>query len=401
MTNQVSGNRHKMAGRVLLVYLLAFAAAQTAMAADWALGAPFLTIWPSARAAALAGAISALTDGPDAAAWNPGALGFLPGVEFGGTGGEWGTGLSGGMEKYDAGISVALPRMGVQGLPLAFGLNTSYLYLGYGVVGGSPELGPNYRGDVSPQVGALLRPNLGVGVGAKFIHSVGLFYEGMGVPIPEPGLGVDYGGTGTACACDVGAVYRPVNRVSFGLALTNLGPRIEYLYTSMGGDIGTPEFLALPSMVRFGACYTPVDQKVVRGKVMLELDKVLPQDGYYQGFLRSIWKSVAAEVTLFKILSLRAGYMEDLDWQRGGVLVDAVPDGQRMRVGLGDMLVNHGAYRFRSVGLTWGFGLGYHDLIRLDVSNDGAIYLVPTPNWRFALESRDVAGLVRAIADRR
>ena len=93
--------------------------------------------------------------------------------------------------------------------------------------------------------------------------------------------------------------------------------------------------------------------------------------------------------------------MEDLDWHRGGVLVYTDQYNDTRRVGLGDLLNSHGAYRFGSLGVTWGFGLSYHDLIRLDVSNDGAIYDYPTPNWRFALESRDVAGLVRAIGDRR
>jgi hypothetical protein len=401
MTNRVCGNKHSCSGHILLISLLALAAAGMARADEWELGAPFLTIWPSARAAALAGATTALTDGLDAAAWNPGSLGFLPGVEFSGTGGQWLPGFWPTMEKYDAGVSVALPRRTAHGLPVTLGLNTSYLYLGITEVTGAngEPLGtyPIYRGDVSVQAGVMLGPNLGVGLGVKFIHSQIEFNYDMWMLGPQPGLGLDFGGTGNAVACDVGAVYRPVSRISLGLALANLGPRIHYSDPEFDPGWGPARPDALPAILRFGACYTPVDRKFVRGRVMLELDKVLPKDQHYSGFLRSVWKGVAAEVTLFRILSLRAGYVEDMDWQRGGVLVYTDEYNDSRRIGLGDLLFNRGSDRFGSVSVTWGCGLGYQDLIQLDVSNDGAIYVVPTPNWRFALESRDIAGLVRKL----
>ena len=392
----------------MLSTLLALVAAQMARADILELGAPFLTIWPSARAAGLAGAITALTDGPDAAAWNPGALGFLPGVELSGTGGELVPGYQPGMQNYNLGLTAALPGRTSPRMPTTLGLSTSCLYMGLDDVYNSDgmPLGtrPRYRGAVAVEGGAMLGRNLGVGLAVKFIRCQAVPFTDWWLPPPLSGLGLDDGGTGSTVACDVGAVYRPASRVSLGLALANLGPWIHYVDPEFDPDlldgIGVATDKALPTMVRLGACYTPVDRKVVRGRVMVELDKVLPRDYYYQGFLRSIWKAVAAEVTLFRILSLRAGYMEDLDWHRGGVLVYTDQYNDTRRIGLGDLLFNRGSDRFGSLGVTWGFGLSYHDLIRLDVSNDGAIYDYPTPNWRFALESRDVAGLVRKLRHR-
>jgi hypothetical protein len=53
--------------------------------------------------------------------------------------------------------------------------------------------------------------------------------------------------------------------------------------------------------------------------------------------------------------------------------------------------------RFERICLCWGFGIGYKDYFRIDVSSDAAIYDFPTQNWRFTLIANDIAGGIREL----
>jgi hypothetical protein len=141
--------------------------------------------------------------------------------------------------------------------------------------------------------------------------------------------------------------------------------------------------------------------------VLPEFDKVLvgmfydPADTLafgqeLQTELSDVWKTLAVEATGFDVLSIRLGYFEDRSWQRGG-LVFKNRHGETYRYALYDLLTWRNLGKLESIGLCWGFGLGYKDYFRIDVSSDAAIYDFPTSNWKLSLVANDIAGGIREL----
>jgi hypothetical protein len=62
-----------------------------------------------------------------------------------------------------------------------------------------------------------------------------------------------------------------------------------------------------------------------------------------------------------------------------------------------DLLTRKSLGKLKSVGLCWGFGIGYKDYFRLDVSSDAAIYDFPTQNWKLSLVANDIAAGIREL----
>jgi hypothetical protein len=115
--------------------------------------------------------------------------------------------------------------------------------------------------------------------------------------------------------------------------------------------------------------------------------------------LEEEWKdarrALGIEATAFSLVSLRLGYIEDLTDQLGGIVLEK--DGQTYHYCLWDALSRRKLGQFRSIGLCWGFGIGYKDYFRIDVSSDAAIYDFETSNWKFSLVANDIAGGIREL----
>ena len=224
-------------------------------------------------------------------------------------------------------------------------------------------------------------PNLGVGIGAKFIYSF-LVPEWVWKVMPE--LGIEQGGTGITWAVDAGALYKPFNFLNVGLALTNIGPNISY--TSSG------ESDPLPRMLRLGVAYSPVNTKVVKVTVAPELTKILVGMFYdttgtktfsrkLQEELRDAWKSIGVEASFINLLYARVGYFEDLTGQRGGIVLEK--ESQTYHYGLGDVLTRKNLGKFKSIGLCFGAGVEFARF-KFDLSVDQLIYDFPTSNYKFS-----------------
>jgi hypothetical protein len=159
-------------------------------------------------------------------------------------------------------------------------------------------------------------------------------------------------------------------------------------------------------MLRLGACWAPVNNENLRVRVLPEWDKVLVGMFFdtadaktfrqeLQTELRDAWKSLAVEVTGLGFVAVRLGYFEDISWERGGIMFER--DGCEFRHNLYDLLTGRRLGEFRRISLCWGFGIGYRDFFRLDVSSDAAIYDFPTSNWKFSLVANDIAGGIREL----
>jgi hypothetical protein len=196
-------------------------------------------------------------------------------------------------------------------------------------------------------------------------------------------------------------LYRPTVKLSFGLALTDIGPDIAYR-PNLPEETGTS--VPLPTTARLGLAWTFFENRSVRLRVMPELTKVLP--GMFRDTTgtktlgrklgdewKDVWKAVGIEATAFGLVALRLGYFEDVNSKRGGFMYG---DDHRIyqHLSITDVLTGSHAGRLRRIGLCWGIGVGT-DKLRFDLSSDAAIYDFPTSNWKLQLTCNDIGGLFR------
>lgn len=363
-------------------------------------GLPFLLIWPTARSTALAGAMTGLADDPDAMFFNPAGLAFQSGIGATANYVNWLPGLYQGMDFAYAGWKLSLPAgPGSTSSRVAVGLDATCFHPGEFDMWLEPPFRPpvvSWRGAAGVTVALRPLDHLGIGLKAKFIHSC-WFPEWVWKEMP--GLGIDDGSTGSTWAADVGVLWKPSSHFSFGASIANLGPGISYPDRNWHDPS--------PTMLRLGACWTPVSNRYIRVNVLPEWDK-LPVGMFYdsastrtlgrelQMELSDAWKVLAIEATGFEVLSIRLGYFEDRTWQRGGLVFENY-DGETYHYGIGDVLTGRHLGRLKSIGLCWGLGIGFGDYFRIDVSSDAAIYDFPTENWKFSLVANDIAGGIREL----
>ncbi len=348
-----------------------------------------ILLWPTARSTALAGAMSGLADEADAAFFNPAGLAFQTTAKASLSYGNWLPGLYPGM-RYGSAIGGAPLR-----LPFLGGHNTfvsgSAVYLMTGETDVVNERGEflgrvtTWRGTAGLQVGTLLTNRLGAGIGLKVLHDSR--YGGnwfWGETYTEA----------TAASADIALLYHPLPPVSIGATVANVGSRIVYQPSGEADD--------LPRMARLGMCWTAIESRNVRLRVIPELDKLLP--GMFRDTTgrksfgrrlgeewKDVWKALGIEATALNLVSLRLGYFEDLNNQLGGIVLEN-EDGETYHYGVWDALTRKGLGRVERVGLCWGFGVGT-EALRFDLSSDAAIYDFPTKNWKFQLTCNDIGGL--------
>jgi len=260
---------------------------------------PFLLIWPSTRATALAGTMTGLADDAEAAYWNLGGLAFQKGLRGDGTWYSWRPDIMLGMHYSYASLGYGLPALGRRDAGLNIGVSATYFSIGHIKV-------VNHRGDLlgwyesyrlatGPHCSIRIADQLGIGLGVKLVKSV----YGLGLDIPLLWwAGIDRGGSGATVAADIGALYRPAKAVSVGLVLANLGPRISY--TSSG------ESDALPSVLRLGACAAAVDGSLLHINVLAQLDKPLAGTGLVE--LDGARAALGVEAAMLRIVTLGCGY---------------------------------------------------------------------------------------------
>jgi hypothetical protein len=344
-------------------------------------GAVFLMIWPGARQTAMAGAFTAIADDPLCMYYNPGGLGFLNGTRVTLQHANWLPGLYEGMYFENLALSHQLSGSGT------VGVNATYLTTGEtDVVNERGEfLGRYTTFDLAlPAVyyGYPVLKNLGVGIGVKPIYSF-LVPDWVWKVMPE--LGIEQGGTGLTWGVDAGVLYKPFDFLNVGLALANFGPNISY--TSSG------ESDPLPRMLRLGAAYYPVKSKIVTVCIAPEVTKILVGMFYnpdgtktfsrmMQEELRGAWKHLAIEAGFANLLFARVGYFEDLDGQRGGIVLEK--EGTSRHYGIGDLIARKNLGDFKSIGMTFGGGIEFARF-KFDVSVDQLIYDFPTSNYKFSL----------------
>ena len=296
---------HRVCLLVLLVSTFVFGAQRP--------GAVFLLIWPGARATALSGAFSAIAEDATACYYNQAGLAFIDQTIVTLQHANWLPGLHPDMYYEFAGV-VRPFKVGT------FGLDIIYLTTGKTSVV-NPEgtyLGEYTTFDIAVgfNYGVLLKPNLGLGVGWKFIYSY-LVPDWVWERMPE--LGIDQGGTGITYAFDAGVLYKPWSLLAVGAALQNIGPNISYTESGSSDP--------LPYTLRLGLRLEPLQSEVFRVALTADLTKILvgmfadEDNSFFDNLgyeFKEAWKAVGLELGYYDFVHLRGGYFHDEEGERKG-----------------------------------------------------------------------------------
>lgn len=267
----------------------------------------FLLISPHARAAGMGEAFVGLADDVSAVYWNPAGLAFQEGKQFTSMYVKW-------LPQFnlaDLYYLFGAYRQDIEGLG-TIGGNVTYLNLG-------EQIRTNAQGveegrfnssewAVTLSYSTLLSENLGVGINLRFIQS----------NLSPQAAGTELGsGKASAFAFDVGVLKKKflLDRLSFGVNLSNLGPKVAYIDDSQADP--------LPTNLRAGFAYQLVNQEYNKFTLVADANKLLVNrnedgtaDPLFQAFFTS-WSNndvifnVGAEYWYANLIALRAGYNYD------------------------------------------------------------------------------------------
>jgi len=276
-------------------------------------GAVFLMIWPGARATGLSGAFSATADDATACYYNQAGLAFIDNTVVSLQHAPWLSGLWHDMYYEYAGFTKPY-SIGT------FGFNIIYLTTGETEVNNFQGV---YKGTyttfdiaIGLNYGFKVKPNLGLGLGWKFIYSY-LVPPWVWGRMPE--LGINSGGIGITYAFDTGLLYKPFPFLSLAGALQNIGPNISYTESGAADP--------LPYTLRLGVKFEPINSKILRIGISSDITKILvgmfanEQNSFMENFqyeLEEAWKSVGLEIDYYNFVKFRIGYFKDKEGVREG-----------------------------------------------------------------------------------
>ncbi|MBI5868618.1 MAG: PorV/PorQ family protein [candidate division Zixibacteria bacterium] len=185
-------------------------------------------------------------------------------------------------------------------------VGVSATFLSYGEISRTDERGKvqglfhSFDGALSVSYGTRLSSSLAGGLSAKIIYS----------RLADQGAGAEIGsGSATAFAMDAGILYHtPWKRLTFGAALTNVGPKISYIDAQQADN--------LPSNLALGLAYKLVNSPYNRVTLVGEMNKELVSLGKGTGSeLKQIIYNTGLEYQYGSVIALRTGYINDEDGQ--------------------------------------------------------------------------------------
>ncbi len=143
--------------------------------------------------------------------------------------------------------------------------------------------------------GTALSPSLKAGLSVRLMYS----------KLSDLGAGMEKGrGTSTGFAVDFGLLYQMTRRMNWGLAITNVGPKMAYIDASQADD--------LPRNLALGFAYKLLQSEYYHFLVTAEANKTLVglDDGLSEE-LKQLVLNGGAEFLYANIFALRAGYIHD------------------------------------------------------------------------------------------
>lgn len=298
----------RLSALIAVLLILAFAVPNVFAVSEAAV--IFLLISPHARVGGMGEAFVGVADDVSAVYWNPAGLAFQEGKQF--------------TSMYQP----LLPQFNLDDLYYLFGayrqsitglgtvgFNVTYANYGQQII--TDETGPEPIGTfnsneyaITLSYATLLTENTGIGLNVKYIRS----------NLSEVGAGAEKGdGQANAFAIDVGVLKKNIfiNRLNFGLNISNIGPKITYIDNAQADP--------LPTNFKVGFAYRAIDQEFNRLTVVADMNKLLVnrhEDGSVDPVGKAFFTSwnndnyifnVGAEYWYANLIALRTGYYHDPD----------------------------------------------------------------------------------------
>lgn len=290
-------------------------------------GVPFLLIGPNSRFGGMGETGTSIANDATAMFWNPSGLAYqTKGTEVNFTHSPWLAGLNIGDLFYD----YLAARKYVKSINGTIGASFTYLNIGEVIVTdefGNAQPDRNYKAyEMAFAVGYATKfgRDWAGGIAGRFIYS----------RLSPTNVGQEQGtGTGISAAFDLATMYRPfkgapkflADKFSFGVNLSNLGPKISYV----DADQADP----LPTQLRLGFSYEVVKSEFNSLTLAVDFAKLMVNreladtaagtpgsvDPFYEalftswkgginGIAKSFQTSIGAEYWYNKLIALRAGY---------------------------------------------------------------------------------------------
>lgn len=287
-------------------------------------GVPFLLIGPNSRFSGMGETGTAISDDATAMHWNPSGLAFqTEGTELNFTHSPWLAGLGISDLFYD----YLAARKYIKSINGTVGASITYLNIGEVIT--TDEFGnltperdyKAYEFAIALAYATKLREDLGVGVVTRFIYSR--------LSPNETKVGGELGtGTAFTTSFDLAAMYRPKSgpkfikdKLSIGLNLSNLGPKISYVDAAQADPI--------PTQLRLGLAYAifknegneltlAADFSKLLVHRFVDEDSVSRSDPFYEAIFTSWSGNIASSIQTSlgaeywygnpRLIALRAGY---------------------------------------------------------------------------------------------
>jgi hypothetical protein len=209
---------------------------------------PFLLISPDSRAGGMGEANVAIADNAAAMFWNPAGLGFQRGMDFNFTHANWLPAFNADLFYDNLTMKRYIPGYGT------FGLGVTYLNLGETEIRTAQNVAAgvikSYEFAITGSYGVRLSQTFAVGTSVRFIRSA----------LTNVGAGNEQGaGIGTSISFDLALLWRPqfqgylADRFSFGLNISNIGPKMTYIDEAQADP--------LPTNLKVGFAYKILNNK--------------------------------------------------------------------------------------------------------------------------------------------
>jgi len=231
----------KIARILIAILALVFISTTQVANAQGEAAVPFLLLAPDSRAGGIGESGVALADNANAVFWNPAGIAFLDGSEVSFTHSNW-------LPQFNLDLFYEYATYRQYFPSLNGHLFTSITYMNFGEFVRTSSMSPDAIGtfksfDAALTVGyaTKLTPSLGVGGNFRLIHS----------RLADKGTELEQGkGVATTVSFDIAMLYRPQKlylpligdfsrRFSFGMNLSNLGPKIYYIDQAQADPIPT------------------------------------------------------------------------------------------------------------------------------------------------------------------
>jgi hypothetical protein len=229
--------------------------------------------------------------------WNPGGLGFLDGTRVSLTHSQLIPSLAPDVYFETLNVARSFPAVGTFGL--------SIVYLTYGswdaINTSGEKIGEysSYELSVAGYYALRMSETTSFGLGLKVIR------EDLSPKIPLAGIMQE--AVGTSFAADFGVLGRPSPRVSYGVAVQNLGPSMSFIEKEQSAP--------LPRTIRAGIALKPLVREEYSVLVSLEGTKALIrlQEVFEDLEFRDATLNGGVEFAFANFVAARSGYIYDPD----------------------------------------------------------------------------------------